>query len=112
MCGGSTMRAMAPNANIQQSQITGSKIPAGHRFDRFGAAMMKHAREKADPKTRAILEGVGKGLSHKEQTPPKKSSPPSGGPTRLGIRRSTSTRKRGGVSGRSRSRSKAFSTKR
>ena len=48
----------------------------------------------------------------KEDLPPKKSSSLSGGPTRLGIGRRTSTRKRSGVSGRSRSRSKAFSTKR
>ena len=40
------------------------------------------------------------------------SSPPSGGPTRLGIGRSASTRKRSGVSGRGRSKRKAFSTKR
>ena len=50
--------------------------------------------------------------SSKESTPPVlKSSPPSGGPTRLGIGRKR-TSPRSGVSGRSRSRSKAFSTKR
>ena len=38
------------------------------------------------------------------------SSSPSGGPTRLGIGRRPSARKRSGVSGRSRSRSKAFSS--
>ena len=48
----------------------------------------------------------------KEDLPPKKSPPSSGGPTRLGIGRRSSARKRSGVSGRSRSRSKAFSTKR
>ena len=47
---------------------------------------------------------------NKEDLPPKRSSPPSGGPTRLGIRRSTSARKRSGVSGRSRSKRKAFSS--
>ena len=51
--------------------------------------------------------------SDKEPTPPVlKSSPPSGGPTRLGIRRSSSARKRSVASGRSRSKSKTFSTKR
>ena len=69
-----------------------------------------------------VIKGVQSGIDwkkttlqrtkNKEDLPPKKSSPPSGGPTRLGIRKSTSTRKRSGVSGRSRSRSKAFSTKR
>jgi hypothetical protein len=111
MCGMNAFRGMAPNAQFNEADIKPKfglpRIPTGHAFDRFGAALSKDAREKADPKTRAILEGVGKG-----QAPPKRSSPPSGGPTRLGIRRSTSTRKRGGVSGRSRSRSKAFSTKR
>jgi len=63
----------------------------------------KHAKRKE------LLLGYTK---NKEDLPPKKSSPPSGGPTRLGIGRKSSTQKRGGVSGRSRSRSKAFSTKR
>ena len=44
-----------------------------------------------------------------KKKPTQRSSPPSGGPTRLGIRRSASTRKRSGVSGRSRSKRKAFS---
>ena len=49
----------------------------------------------------------------KSTSPVLKSSPSSSVPTRLGIRsRSSSARKRSGVSGRSRSRSKAFSTKR
>jgi len=52
---------------------------------------------------------------NKEDLPPKKSSSPSGGPTsggptRLGIGRRPSTQKRSGVSGRSRSKSKAFSS--
>ena len=75
---------------------------------------------RAHPKFEALVKPIlEKGVrearlrsQQKEDLPPKKSSPPSGGPTRLGIRRSTSARKRGGVSGRSRSRSKAFSTKR
>ena len=67
-----------------------------------------------NPKTIRAFGGVPKDSSSKvkKDLPPKKSSPPSGGPTRLGIRRSTSTRKRSGVSGRGRSKSKAFSTKR
>ena len=52
---------------------------------------------------------VGRAHPKKEDLPPKKSSSPSGGPTRLGIGRKSSTRKRGGVSGRSRSKRKAFS---
>ena len=48
----------------------------------------------------------------KEDLPPQKSFSPSGGPTRLGIGRRPSARKRSGVSGRSRSKRKAFSTKR
>ena len=60
------------------------------------------------------VPNVWQQYSTKESTPPVlKSSPPSGGPTRLGIRRRTSTRKRSIASGgRSRSKSKAFSTKR
>ena len=45
----------------------------------------------------------------KEDLPPKKSSSLSGGPTRLGIGRKR-TSPRSGVSGRSRSKSKAFSS--
>jgi len=52
----------------------------------------------------------GEGSPTQQQTPIQQQTPPSGGPTRLGIRsRSSSTRKRGGVSGRSRSKRKAFS---
>ena len=67
-----------------------------------------------NPKTIRAFGGVPKDSSSKvkKDLPPKKSSPPSGGPTRLGIGRKSSTQKRSGVSGRSRSRSKAFSTKR
>ena len=111
-------RGMAPNAKINEADIKPKfgrpRIPTGHGFDRIGAALFKDAREKADPKTRAVFEGIG-------VTPGTGfGSPPSGGPTRLGIRRSTSargrpkrrtsSRKRSGVSGRSRSRSKAFSS--
>ena len=53
---------------------------------------------------------VGRALPKKEDLPPKKSPPSSGGPTRLGIRRSSSARKRSVASGRSRSKRKAFST--
>jgi len=111
MCGMNTLRGMAPNAQFNEADIKPKfglpRIPTGHAFDRIGAAMMKRIREKADPKTRAIFEGIGK-----EQIPPKRSSSTSGGPTRLGIGRRPSTRKRGRVSGRSRSKRKAFSTKR
>ena len=90
MCGQNSMQALAPNANIQQSQITGSKIPAGHAFDRFGAAMTKHAREKADPKTRAIFEGVGVTPGTGFGAPPKQAT--SGGSTGLSIRTGSGTR--------------------
>ena len=85
---------------------TGSKHSKGGLFGGgFGST---------NPKTIRAFGGVPKDSSSKvkEDLPPTKSSPPSGGPTRLGIGRSSSTRKRSGVSGRSRSRSKAFSTKR
>jgi hypothetical protein len=49
------------------------------------------------------------GGSQVQSLPPQRSSPPSGGPTRLGIRRSSSARKRSVASGRSRSKRKAFS---
>ena len=112
MCGGSTMRAMAPNANIQESQLKriNSNIPTGHTFDKFGAGIFKHAKERSSPKTRAVFEGIGK-----EQTPPVQRSAPSsnGGPTSLGIRRgSGSTRKRSTTSSRRTSKSKRFSTTR
>jgi hypothetical protein len=81
------------------------------------------ADKKAGRSTKFYDTGVAniwQQYSDKESTPPVlKSSPPSGGPTRLGIRRSTSasgrpkrstsTRKRSGVTGRSRSKRKAFS---
>ena len=67
----------------------------------FILPVMKQAQRKALLKSQ-----------QKEDLPPKKSSPPSGGPTRLGIARKSSTRKRSGVTGRSRSKSKTFSTKR
>ena len=108
MCGQSTFRGMAPNAQFNEADIKPKfglpRIPTGHAFDRFGAGLFKRAREKADPKTRTIFEGVG--------TTPGTGfgSPSSGGPTRLGIGRSTSARKRSIVSGRSRSKSKAFSS--
>ena len=74
------------------------------------------ADKKAGRSTKFYDTGVAniwQQYSDKESTPPVlKSSPPSGGPTRLGIRRSASTRKRSGVTGRSRSKSKTFSTKR
>jgi len=59
-------------------------------------------------------ENISQPYSVTEDLPPKKSSPPNGGPTRLGIGRRTSTRKRSVASGggRGRSRSKVFSTKR
>jgi len=67
-----------------------------------------------NPKTIRAFGGVPKDSSSKvkEDLPPTKSSPPSGGPTRLGIGRRPSTRKRSVASGRSRSKSKTFSTKR
>ena len=59
---------------------------------------------------------IAPGAMPKESTPPilrsSSPSPPSGGPTSLGIRRSSSTRRRGITSGRSRSKSKSFSTTR
>jgi len=71
-------------------------------------SLFRKLREK-QAKRKELLLGYTK---NKEDLPPKKSSPPNGGPTRLGIGRKPSIRKRSGVSGRSRSRSKAFSTKR
>ena len=55
-----------------------------------------------------------KDAASKESTPPVLRSAPSssGGPTSLGIRRSSSTRRRSITSGRSRSKSKSFSTTR
>jgi len=53
--------------------------------------------------TLAMHRGEGSPTQQQQQVSP------SGGPTRLGIRRRTSTRKRSGVTGRSRSKSKAFS---
>ena len=53
-------------------------------------------------------------MKSKESTPPVQRSAPSssGGPTSLGIRRSSSTKKRGIASGRRTSKSKSFSTTR
>ena len=54
--------------------------------------------------TLAMHRGEGSPTQQQQQVSP------SGGPTRLGIRRRTSSRKRSGVSGRGRSKSKAFSS--
>jgi hypothetical protein len=83
---------------------TGSKHSKGGLFGGgFGST---------DPRTIRAFGGVPKDSSSKvkKDLPPKKSSPPSGGPTRLGIGRKSSTQKRSGVSGRSRSKRKAFSS--
>lgn len=107
MCGQNTFRAMAPNANIQQSQITGNKIPAGHTFDRMGAGLFKQARERASPKTRAVFEGIGQ-----QQAPPVlKSLSSSGNASGLSIRRTAGKTKSAQVSSRSQSKSRRFSTR-
>ena len=62
----------------------------------------------ANAKRQQLLKSTGG--SQVQSLPPKRSSSPSGGPTRLGIGRSTSTRKRSVASGRSRSKRKAFSS--
>ena len=107
MCGQNTFRAMAPNANIQQSQITGNKIPAGHTFDRMGAGLFRQAIKDASPKTKAIFEGAGR-----QQAPPVlRSLSSSGNSSGLSIRRTAGKTRSAQASSRSQSKSRRFSTR-
>ena len=75
----------------------------------------KHIAELNPPGSflnKAFMHGYNKMPTQNESTPPiLRSSPSSGGPTSLGIRRSSSTRKRSTASGRRTSKSKSFSTR-
>ena len=76
----------------------------------------KHIAELNPPGSflnKAFMHGYNKMPTQNESTPPiLRSSPSSGGPTSLGIRReSSSVRKRNVSSGRRASKSKSFSTR-
>ena len=75
----------------------------------FVQKLVREAKRQKQP--RKVADSSESKPTIPRSSPPS-SGPTSGGPTRLGIGRRPSTRKRSGVSGRSRSRSKAFSTKR
>ena len=122
----------------QQGALTnnaGGRVPnfASGMFGLLLASAAKAQRDKLgrEPTSKELLTRTGYKFTNKttpggpinpgvydamlamhrgEGSPTQQQTPPSGGPTRLGIGRRTSTRKRSGVSGRSRSKSKAFSS--
>jgi len=111
MCGGNTIRALAPNANIQDSDITrtNSSIPTGHFFDRAGVGMFRNALKRASPEKRAIFKNIGK------KSPKKESAPPpvlrdniSTRSSNLGVSRRGSATKQGVGTGRRTSKAKTF----
>ena len=108
------MRTLAPNANIQDSNIkrTNQSIPTGHFFDQAGVGMFRTALKRASPEKRAIFKNIGK------KSPKKESAPPpvlrdniSTGSSNLGVRRKGSATKQRVGTGRRTSKAKRFSTR-
>ena len=113
MCGGNTMRTLAPNANIQDSNIkrTNQSIPTGHFFDQAGVGMFRTALKRASPEKRAIFKNIGKKSPKKESAPPPvlRSSSSSASSRNLGIKNKDNVNKRKVASGRRTSKARTFS---